>query len=97
MTCYFNEREREGMCHLDILNEFTIDQMHHRYQEQFDQTSTILLKVVARVSAEALRRAMARLDTEATRYDVAATVEWSGALCLAVGAAADSGWLWAAG
>uniref|UniRef100_A0A914UX19 Uncharacterized protein n=1 Tax=Plectus sambesii TaxID=2011161 RepID=A0A914UX19_9BILA len=96
MSCEFVEREREGVCTLAALTADTVRQMNYRYHVQFDQTSTILLKGVERVTTEMLGRAMARLDTETTQFDVAATVEWSGALCSPVGAAADSGWLWAA-
>uniref|UniRef100_A0A914XFX4 Transmembrane protein n=1 Tax=Plectus sambesii TaxID=2011161 RepID=A0A914XFX4_9BILA len=67
------------------------------------QCSTILLKVAEKVTADTLERAMARLATETARFDVAATVEWGGALCSVVGAAAGTGqpstvdgWLWAA-
>uniref|UniRef100_A0A914XM59 Uncharacterized protein n=1 Tax=Plectus sambesii TaxID=2011161 RepID=A0A914XM59_9BILA len=97
MTCWFHERERAGLCDIVTLTENNIDSMNHRYQEEFEQTSTILLKVVERASTKVLGRAMARLNTQTTRFDVIATIEWgASALCSAVdstvGAAAGTGW-----
>ena len=74
----------------------------------FSQCSTILLKVAEKVTADTLERVMARLATETARFDVAATVEWGGALCSAIGTAVGAaagtgqpstvdGWLWAVG
>uniref|UniRef100_A0A914WBA1 Fibrinogen C-terminal domain-containing protein n=1 Tax=Plectus sambesii TaxID=2011161 RepID=A0A914WBA1_9BILA len=78
MTCRFNEREREGVCNIDTLTENNIDSMNHRYREEFDQTSTILLKVVQKTTIGTLAAAMDFFtDGAVTKMDVDATIEWS--------------------
>uniref|UniRef100_A0A914UQU7 Uncharacterized protein n=1 Tax=Plectus sambesii TaxID=2011161 RepID=A0A914UQU7_9BILA len=74
--CEFNQREREALCTIETLSDNTVHRLNSIYENEFQQTSEIRLKIVDKFTSEAIARTLSLLKIEA-RVKVQGTMEWN--------------------
>uniref|UniRef100_A0A914WTZ3 Uncharacterized protein n=1 Tax=Plectus sambesii TaxID=2011161 RepID=A0A914WTZ3_9BILA len=94
--CDFNQREREGICSINVLSESVIRQLNDRYKSEFGQTTTILIKIVQKTTIDSLTAAMNAFTNGAVNnMNVDATIVWNSLYRASSAATAGTGeWLW---
>uniref|UniRef100_A0A914UWC0 Uncharacterized protein n=1 Tax=Plectus sambesii TaxID=2011161 RepID=A0A914UWC0_9BILA len=94
--CDFNQREREGFCSINVLSDSVIQLLNERYQSEFAQTTTVLIKIIQKTSIDALTAAMnVFTDGAVNNMNVDATIEWNTFYRASTATAGTSEWLWA--
>uniref|UniRef100_A0A914X5N4 Uncharacterized protein n=1 Tax=Plectus sambesii TaxID=2011161 RepID=A0A914X5N4_9BILA len=93
--CDFNQREREGFCSINVLSDSVIRQLNERYQSEFTQTTTILIKIIQKTTIDTLTAAMnVFTDGAVNNMNVNATIEWNTFSRASTATAGTGEWLW---